>query len=74
MMRPVFGDRRQLAEITGVQVSGSWKTGMDGCARARKKRWDHFLFAVALLVLFSAFAAVLLVFYFHVDVMSKLSL
>ena len=73
MMRPVFGDRRQLAEITGVQVLGSLNMVWTD-AEIRKKRWDHFLFAVALLLLFSAFTAVLLVFYFHVDVMSKLSL
>jgi len=71
MMRPVFGDRRQLAEATGVQVLGSVNMVWTDSQRS-KKRWGNLAFATALLGLIAAFAGVLAVFYLHIDIMSKL--
>lgn len=71
MIRPVFGDRRQLAETTGLQVLGSvdmvWTE-----PQLRKKRWGNVAFGLTLLGLLGAFAAVLSVFMLQIDVLSKL--
>ncbi len=71
MMRPVFGDRRQLADATGLQVLGSVNMVWTDSQR-RKKRWGTFAFATTLLGLLVAFGGVLAVFYLHIDVMAKL--
>jgi polysaccharide chain length determinant protein (PEP-CTERM system associated) len=73
MIRPVFGDRRQLSEVTGLQVLGSldmvWTL-----AERRKRRSVNVAFGIASAVLFGAFAAVLVLFYLRIDILSKLPL
>jgi hypothetical protein len=73
MLRPVFGDRRQLSEATGVQVLGSLDMVWTAAER-RKRRWGNAAFGVAMLGLVGAFSAVLAVFYLHIDILSKLPL
>lgn len=73
LIRPVFGDRRQLTEVTGLQVLGSvnmvWTVG-----EKRKTLWMNIAFFVALVGLLGLFAAVLAAFYMRIDIMSKLPL
>ncbi len=71
VIRPVFGDRRQLAEATGLQVLGSVDMVWTDTQR-RKRRWGNFAFGATLLGLVAAFAAVLTVFMLQIDIMSKL--
>jgi polysaccharide chain length determinant protein (PEP-CTERM system associated) len=71
MIRPVFGDRRQLAETTGLQVLGSVNMVWTDSQRS-KKRWGNFAFGVTFLGLIGAYAAVLAVFILQIDIMSKL--
>ena len=71
LIRPVFGDRRQLAEVTGAPVLGSinmvWTE-----PQKRRRRWSNLAFVITLLSLIGAFAGVLAVFILEIDVMSKL--
>lgn len=73
LIRPVFGDRRELSEVTGLPVLGSvnmvWTLG-----KRRRKRWADIAFFAVLLMLIGLFAAVLTAFYLRIDVMSKLPL
>jgi hypothetical protein len=70
-LRPVFFDRRQLAEVSGVPVIGS--VNMIWVPQQRfRKRLANFAFIVGMLGLVAAYAAVLAVFMFDVDVLSRL--
>jgi len=73
LLRPVFGDRRQLTEAIGLPVLGSvnmvWTV-----AERRKKLWGDIAFGTVLIGLIGLFAAVLTVFSLHIDIMSKLPL
>ncbi len=71
LIRPVFGDRRQLAEITGAQVLGSVNMVWTDAQR-RRQLWGNVAFTLTLLGLLATFAAVLAVFILQIDVMSKL--
>jgi polysaccharide chain length determinant protein (PEP-CTERM system associated) len=71
LMRPVFGDRRQLSEVTGLPVLGSVNMVWTSVQR-RKKRWGNVAFGVTFFGLIGAFAGVLTVFIMQIDVMSML--
>jgi polysaccharide chain length determinant protein (PEP-CTERM system associated) len=73
LLRPVFGDRRQLAEVTGLPVLGSLNLVWTAAER-RKARWGNIAFSVVLLGLIGTFAAVLAVFYLRIDIMAKMPL
>ena len=73
LLRPVFGDRRQLTEATGLQVLGSVNMVWTIVER-RKKLWSDIAFGTVLIGLLGLFSAVLAVFYLHIDIMSKLPL
>jgi polysaccharide chain length determinant protein (PEP-CTERM system associated) len=70
-LRPVFSDRRQLSEMTGVPVLGSinmlWVP-----RQQRRKRFANVAFAVLLAGLIAAYAAIVAVFFFEVDLMARL--
>jgi hypothetical protein len=70
-LRPVFFDRRQLSEVTGVPVLGS--INMIWVPRQRfRRRLANFTFAIALVLLIGAYAAIMAVFFFEIDLPSKL--
>jgi hypothetical protein len=70
-LRPVFFDRRQLSEVTGVPVLGS--INMIWVPRQRfRRRLANFAFAIALILLIGAYAAIMAVFFFEIDLPSKL--
>ncbi len=70
-LRPVFFDRRQLSEVTGVPVLGS--INMIWVPRQRmRKRFANLAFAVFLVGLIVAYAAIVSVFFFEVDLMARL--
>jgi hypothetical protein len=70
-LRPVFFDRRQLSEVTGIPVLGS--INMIWVPRQRiRKRLANFTFAIALVLLIGAYAAIMAVFFFEIDLPSKL--
>ena len=70
-LKPVFTDRRQLQDITGVQVLGSVNT-VWSTEQVRRKRRNDVLFVAGFVGLLFSFAAVLAVFFFEVDVTSYL--
>jgi polysaccharide chain length determinant protein (PEP-CTERM system associated) len=72
-LRPVFFDRRQLSEVTGVPVLGSINLLTVPKARMRQ-RFSTVAFALALLLLIATYAAVLAVFLLDLDVSSNLSI
>jgi len=70
-LRPVFFDRRQLAEVSGVPVIGS--VNMIWVPQQRlRKRIANLGFLLGFLALVGAYAMVLAIFFFDVDVMSRL--
>lgn len=70
-LRPVFFDRRQLSEVTGVPVLGS--INLITVPRQRlRKRLATLAFSMSLLLLIASYAAVLTVFFLDLDVASKL--
>jgi len=70
-LRPVFFDRRQLSEVTGIPVLGS--INMIWVPRQRfRRRMANFTFAIALTLLIGAYAAIMAVFFFEIDLPSKL--
>ena len=71
MIRPVFGDRRQLAETTGLQVLGSVDMVWTDSQRSKSRR-GNLAFGATLLGLIAAFVAVLTAFLLQIDIMSKL--
>lgn len=71
LMRPVFGDRRQLSEVTGLPVLGSVNMVWTD-AQSSRKRWGNAAFVVTLLGLIASFVGVLTVFILRIDVMAKL--
>lgn len=71
LLRPVFGDRRQLAEVTGLPVLGSVNMVWTDSQRSRK-RWGNLAFTVTLLGLVAGYVGVMVVFTLRIDVMSKL--
>lgn len=73
LLRPVLSDRRQLTEVTGLPVLGSLNMVWTLKAR-RAKLWGHLAFGAALTGLIGAYAAVMAVFYFEIDIMAKLPL
>jgi len=73
MLRPVFGDRRQLSEVTGIPVLGSINMVWTDSQRSRK-RWGNIAFLIAFLGLLASFAGVLAAFFLQIDVMSQLPL
>jgi hypothetical protein len=72
-LRPVFFDRRQLSEVTGVPVLGSINLLTVPRARMRQ-RFSTVAFALALLLLIASYAAVLAVFLLGLDVSSNSSM
>ena len=70
-LRPVFFDRRQLTEVTGVPVLGSINL-ITGPRQRARKRLSNVAFSGGLLLLIASYAAVLTVFFLDVDVASKL--
>jgi polysaccharide chain length determinant protein (PEP-CTERM system associated) len=70
-LRPVFFDRRQLAEVSGVPVIGSVNMIWVPQQRFRKRLADV-VFTFGVLSLVAAYAAVLAVFMFDIDVVSRL--
>lgn len=71
ILRPVFGDRRQLAEITGLQVLGSVNMVWTDSER-RKKRLEHLFFILLTLALLFAFFGVTAIFYYKINLLSRL--
>lgn len=71
LMRPVFGDRRELAEVTGLPVLGSVNMVWTDLQR-RRKRSGAFAFAAVVLGIIATFGGVLTIFVMRIDVMSKL--
>jgi polysaccharide chain length determinant protein (PEP-CTERM system associated) len=70
-LRPVFFDRRQLAEITGVPVLGS--INLIAVPRQRlRSRLSSLAFSLSLLLLIGGYAAVMTVFFLDIDIASKL--
>lgn len=70
-MRPVFFDRRQLAEVTGVPVIGS--INMISTPRQRmRERISSLAFTLVLVGLIAGFGLVLTVFLLRIDVISRL--
>jgi polysaccharide chain length determinant protein (PEP-CTERM system associated) len=73
MLWPVFGDRRQLAEATGLQVLGSLNLVWTAAER-RKRLWENIIFGTSFSGLVLAFAGVLAIFHWRIDIMSRLPL
>ncbi len=70
-LRPVFFDRRQLTEVTGVPVLGS--INLISVPRQRlRTRLSTMAFSLSVLVLLGGYVAVLTVFSLGIDVASKL--
>jgi polysaccharide chain length determinant protein (PEP-CTERM system associated) len=70
-LRPVFFDRRQLAEVTGVPVLGS--VNMITVPRQRlRARLGNIAFALATLLLIASYAAVLAAFFLDIDLARQL--
>ena len=72
-LRPVFFDRRQLTEFTGVPVLGSINMIWGPKQRSRQLIANLSFFA-ALLTLIALYGAITAIFFFHVDIGSKLAL
>jgi polysaccharide chain length determinant protein (PEP-CTERM system associated) len=70
-LRPVFFDRRQLSEVTGVPVLGSINL-MTVPRQRLRSRLETLAFTLALLMLIGSYAAVLAVFFLDLDVTSRL--
>ncbi len=70
-LRPVFEDRRQLAESTGIPVLGSVNMVWTKAQRNRR-RFASVAFALGALGLFTAFGLVLTVFILDIDILAKL--
>jgi len=70
-LRPVFFDRRQLSEVSGVPVIGSVNMIWVPQQRLRKRLAD-LAFLVGFFVLVAAYVAVLMIFIADVDIMSRL--
>jgi hypothetical protein len=70
-LRPVFFDRRQLSEVTGVPVLGSINLVTVPRQRLRS-RLAGLAFSLALLTLVASYAAVVTVFFLDIDLASKL--
>ncbi len=71
MLWPVFGDRRQLSEVTGLQVLGSLNLVWTAAER-RKRRWENIIFGTTFFFLILVFAGVLAIFHWRIDIMSRL--
>jgi hypothetical protein len=71
MLWPVFGDRRQLSEVTGLQVLGSLNMVWTAAER-RKRRWENIVFGSTFFCLVLAFAGVLSIFHWRIDITSRL--
>ncbi len=70
-LRPVFFDKRQLTEATGIPVLGS--INLITVPRQRlRERLGNIAFVVALLLLVGAYVAVLMMFFLEVDLASML--
>ncbi|HBG95299.1 MAG TPA: chain-length determining protein [Chromatiaceae bacterium] len=70
-LRPVFFDRRQLTEVTGIPVLGS--INMIWVSRQRmRKRLSNLAFTAVLLVFLGAYSMIIAVFFFDIDLPSKL--
>ena len=70
-LRPVFFDRRQLSEVTGVPVLGS--INLITLPRQRlRARLGAIAFTLALLLLVGSYAAVVTVFFLELDVLKQL--
>jgi polysaccharide chain length determinant protein (PEP-CTERM system associated) len=70
-LRPVFFDRRQLAEVTGVPVIGS--VNLITVPRQRlRSRLATVGFTIALLLLIASYAAVLTAFFLDIDLAARL--
>jgi hypothetical protein len=73
LLRPVFGDRRQLNEAVGVPVLGS--VNMIWTPKQKRKRRNlNVAFVIAFLGLVGSFAIVLTVFSLRIDVLSFFSI
>jgi polysaccharide chain length determinant protein (PEP-CTERM system associated) len=70
-LRPVFFDRRQLAEFTGVPVLGSINLVTAPHHRLRQ-RLGNIAFTIGLIGLVAGYAAVMTVFFLGIDVGSRL--
>ena len=70
-LRPVFFDRRQLSEVSGVPVLGSINLVWVPRQRIRK-RLGNFAFFFFLMLLLGSYAIMLAVFFLHIDLPSKL--
>jgi polysaccharide chain length determinant protein (PEP-CTERM system associated) len=70
-LRPVFFDRRQLSELTGVPVLGSINLVTIPRQRMRQ-RLANLAFALGLLILIGGYAVVMTVFMLHIDVATLL--
>jgi polysaccharide chain length determinant protein (PEP-CTERM system associated) len=70
-LRPVFFDRRQLSEVTGVPVLGSINLVTVPRQRMRS-RLAALAFSLSLLMLVASYAAVITMFFLDVDIASKL--
>ena len=73
LLRPVFSDRRQLTDATGVQVLGSLDMVWTASER-RKRRWGNIAFGVVLFALIGAWAVAVAAFHFRIDILAKLPL
>ncbi|MGB5834343.1 MAG: hypothetical protein WBG92_20485, partial [Thiohalocapsa sp.] len=70
-LRPVFFDRRQLGEVTGIPVLGSINMIWVPHQRTRK-HLGNFAFFGSLVILLGAYAAIMAVFFFNINLPSKL--
>jgi polysaccharide chain length determinant protein (PEP-CTERM system associated) len=70
-LRPVFFDRRQLAEFTGVPVLGSINLVTAPHHRLRQ-RLGNIAFTIGLIGLVAGYAAVMTVFFLGIDIGSRL--
>ena len=73
LLRPVFSDRKQLADATGVQILGSLDMVWTASER-RKRRWGNIAFLAVLIGLIGTWAAALAAFHFRIDILAKLPL
>ena len=71
LFRPIYSDRRHLSESTGLQVLGSVNM-IWGAAQMRKRRLFNVVFAISFVALFVAYGAVVAVYQFDIDVLSRI--